>query len=369
MKQILYLIIIIEFLFFSCSLDNKKSEKYKISGTINGITTNKIYLGKYIDKKWLSIDSTYVINCKFSFTGNIDIPELYNIKLTENKGTTPFFLENSVINIVINVDSLINTEISGSLTQDIFILFSDKLKPFENKLENLYIEYRKAKNENNNELMSEIDIKYDSVIEQKNLFIKEFILKNNSTVVSPYLILKHLIYYIELEVLENMLDNFDISIIKSKYITKLHERVEILRKVAIGQPASEITLNDTSGNSFSLSSLKGNFVLIDFWASWSGSCRKENPNIVLIYNEFKNKNFKILGVSFDNKKDRWIKAINDDKLTWYHISELNGWNSSAAKLYGVNSIPHTVIVDTNGIIVAKNLSGEELKNKIIELVK
>jgi peroxiredoxin len=139
--------------------------------------------------------------------------------------------------------------------------------------------------------------------------------------------------------------------------------------VAVGSMAPDITMNDVNDKPFSLSQLKGKYVLVDFWASWCGPCRGENPNVLAAYNQFKNKNFTVLGVSLDKDKAQWLKAIQDDGLAWQHISDLKYWNSAAVGLYGFNGIPYNVLVDPQGKIVATNLRGEELGKKLGELVK
>jgi peroxiredoxin len=128
--------------------------------------------------------------------------------------------------------------------------------------------------------------------------------------------------------------------------------------------APDFSLPDTSGKTVSLSSFKGKYVLIDFWASWCGPCREENPNVVAAYNQFKNKNFTILGVSLDQNRDAWIKAINDDGLAWNHVSDLKFWNSEAASLYNVTGIPYNFLVDPNGNIIAENIRGPELMSTL-----
>ena len=154
------------------------------------------------------------------------------------------------------------------------------------------------------------------------------------------------------------------------FVQQRHQQVDVERKTAIGASAPEIELTDPKGNIRKLSSLKGKVVLIDFWASWCGPCRKENPNVVNIYGKYHDKGFEVFSVSLDKDKDGWLAAIAKDNLSWpNHVSDLKYWKSAGAAAYGVTSIPFTVLVDKKGKIVAKKLRGEELESKVKELCK
>jgi len=137
----------------------------------------------------------------------------------------------------------------------------------------------------------------------------------------------------------------------------------------LNKPAPDFTLPDVNGKPVSLSSFRGKYVLVDFWASWCPPCRAENPNVVNAYQQFKNKNFTILGVSLDKEKAPWLKAINDDKLNWTHLSDLKFWDSQVVPMYGIQGIPYNVLLDPNGVVVAENLRGEELERKLREVLK
>jgi peroxiredoxin len=170
--------------------------------------------------------------------------------------------------------------------------------------------------------------------------------------------------------IESIINGLDTNIAALPQIKSLKERVAIMKSVAVGQKAPNFTMNDVNGNPVALTSKIGSkLLLIDFWASWCIPCRKENPNVVKIYGEFHKKGFDIFGVSLDQKKEDWVKAIANDKLTWTHVSDLHYWDNEAAKLYAVNSIPANFLLDETGTIIGKNLRGDELYNKVKEILE
>ena len=173
----------------------------------------------------------------------------------------------------------------------------------------------------------------------------------------------------EADEIESMINGLDTAIASIPQMKNLKERAGLMKAVAIGQKAPDFTMNDIDGNAVSLSSKIGaRLLLLDFWAAWCGPCRQENPNVVKIYAEFHEKGFDVFGVSLDQKKEDWIRAIADDKLTWTHVSDLQYWNNAAASMYAVSRIPSNFLLDETGTIIGRNLRGADLYNKVNEVL-
>jgi peroxiredoxin len=259
-------------------------------------------------------------------------------------------------------------EIKGSKTQDEYQVYVDSNKPLSEKYSKNYTDYQAASEAGDTAKVAELEKLFDSIQDEMTSLQKEFVKNNPTSYVTPSILI-NLSYSMEPDEIETSINALDTAVAALPQIVTLKERVAVMKTVAVGQKAPDFTMNDVDGNPLTLSSKSGHkLLLVDFWAAWCGPCRQENPNVVKVYKEFNKKGFDVYGVSLDQKKEDWVKAIADDNLTWTHVSDLQYWSNAAAKLYAVNSIPANFLLDETGTIVARNLRGEDLYNKVKELL-
>ena len=348
----------------SCST---KNDKYTIQGTIADNDSVMVYLQKPGSDGWEKLDSAKVINGNFTFNGAVTMPEMLYLSLNENEVSVPLFIENADINVQIYPDSADKSIVQGSESHDIYMKYVAMDKSIMKKMEEVYNAWKTAKDAGDTLTMKKNDLLSEEIDKEMKAQLIAFVKENNKTPVSPYLITRNS-WQFDLPELENLLGVLDPTMKTSTYYEAIEKRIGVLRSVSIGQFAPDFAQNDSTGNPISLSSLKGKILLVDFWAAWCGPCRAENPNVVRAWQKYKDKGFEVLGVSFDTDRNKWIKAIKDDKLTWTHVSDLKGWGNEAGKLYGINSIPANVLLDKDQKIIASGLRGEELFKKLEELL-
>jgi peroxiredoxin len=342
---------------------------YRITCNITGAEGVALILQQNVNGRMVNTDTAVIVKGTFTITGgSVEYPEMVNLITPDRKKNISFYLENSDITISGKLETLNNSKITGSKTQDELIPITEFIKPLGEKYNAKNAELQAATKAGNSEKVNEIRKEMDKMMKDVLAFELDFI-KNNPGSFAVPAILRSLAPNMQTTELEAIISAMDPAVARTPAITELKARITILKNVDIGKKAPDFTMNNQQGIPVSLSSKIGaNVLLIDFWAAWCSPCRAENPNVVKVYNEFNSKGFDIFGVSLDRSGTDWNKAISDDKLTWTHVSDLQYWNNSAAKLYGVNSIPANFLLDKDGIIIARNLRGEALYNKVKEML-
>ena len=365
MKNFICLLVFFSF-FFNCTAQDRH---YEITGRIEGAEGVKFILQVNAGGKMINLDTAIVANGMFKITGgSIEYPVTANLITADRKKGLSFYLENSNITISGKLESLSEVKITGSKTQDEILPLSEYLKPMGEKYRIKNSEFQTVSKTGDTARINELRRQLSAMLTQAQEVELKFVKNNPASFAAPE-ILRNLVTNMQTTEIESIINAMDPAVARTPIIMEIKSRINILKSVDIGKRAPDFTLNDPQGKQVSLSSKMGSkLLLIDFWAAWCSPCRGENPNVVKVWKEFNKKGFDVFGVSLDQEKEDWLKAIADDKLTWTHVSDLKYWNNAAAKLYGVNSIPANFLLDKNGIIVGKNLRGEELYNKVKELI-
>lgn len=380
MKKIISLLIVCIVL-TSCKSDPQvETDGYVINGTAPGVFNGvRAYL-KTVDNQQREIikDTAIIMDEKFTFKGEVTSPQLWHLTINSVAGRLPIIIENGEFTISVNPDNLAGSTISGSKSNDALTTYMHHAQELTNKRNTLIAE--------NSALIKSEDKSENARIATEIRDINQVLINYPTDFIS-----EHPDNYFSLVLMESLIatPNSDLKVIEQKFNTMTSDlkSSEFGQRVAgqleakmlhmakfgaldIGKVAPDFSAPTPDGNTLALSDIRGKVTIIDFWASWCGPCRKENPNVVKVFQKYHDKGLEIINVSLDRPghKDRWLKAIKDDNLTWHHVSNLNYFNDPIAKLYNINSIPATYILDESGKIVAKNLRGLALDAKIGELL-
>jgi peroxiredoxin len=384
MKKIVFLALL-ALTIFSCS--KVKKGEYLISGKAKGIANGKMVVLKKQNEFGMvvSVDSAKVKDGKFELKGKVKEPSMLAIFIQGVQQPIPFILETGEIDVKVDKDSIWKSEIGGTTSNNSFQKFNVKLNSIQKKMmafQNKNMKkFMEAQQKKDNATIEKLKKEYSNFEKEKEDFMNTYPEHNKDS-------------YISLLLVQNMFNSptFEINKVKKTFnnldaslkATKIGKDIEAKLKTIennhkiqakasgsaeVGKQAPNFSAKNPQGSEVSLKQSLGKVTIIDFWASWCGPCRKEMPNVVAIYNELHSKGLNIIGVSLDKDLTKWNEAIAKDKITWTQVSNLKKWEEPIAKQYGVQQIPTTFILDASGKIIAKDLSGEELKAKVLELLK
>ena len=356
------------------SCNNLKDNEFLISGTANGIENGKKVFVEIQDENGVIAKDTGVIeNGKFELKGSTDNIDLGFIRIENEKINLPIILEEGKIKINIVKDSLQKSTIEGTSNIDKFQKFNnesvailEKVKKFEKENNP---KMQKALTENDTVTVNKIKKEYKNFQNDMNDYSKTFI-KNNPDAFISVLLLENFLMreYIPATEIKSFYDKLDKKLVNTKSAQNIKKTLDLMLAVVVGKPAPKFSAKSPEGKLISLDESLGKVTIVDFWASWCAPCRKENPNVVALYNEYHSKGLNIIGVSLDQDAKKWKDAIAKDNLSWIHVSNLKYWDEPIGKQYGISSIPATFILDAKGNIVAKDLRGDALRAKVKELL-
>jgi peroxiredoxin len=358
------------------SCGNKKNNgSFELKGKLINTNGETIYLEKLSSTQPIVVDSALINDAgEFEFIQYQPKIGFYRIKLNAQNFAMLVLDSADKVNITGDLKDLANTyKTEGSPETKLFLEYQDIAKMRDMRLDSLnkvfqmLMEGKKMDNQRMDSISELFKAPYEAIVNPSNEHLGEKIKQNNNMYASIMAI-----QALETDKFVSVYEALDKGLTskfpEDRNVKMFHDVFVKAVASSIGQVAPEINLPSLNGTEIKLSSLKGKIVLIDFWASWCGPCRKEMPNVVKAYAKFKSKGFEIYGVSLDDSKDRWEEAVAKDGITWPQVSDLRKWDGEVVRNYNINSIPFTVLLDRDGKIIAKNLRGEELEKKLVEVL-
>jgi len=385
MKKIIVLLSLVSVLVSCEKKEPLPPNTYKINvsapGVLNGIRAHI----KIIDnrRQEINIDTAMVVNEQFTFTGKVNNSAIRILSVNGVNGSLAFILEPGELDVELYKDSIQFSKVEGTINNELFNDYKKNYRALNDKVNKTRSERITAKQNNDTITQEQKHIEFQTLVQQRLDYPHDFIDENPDKEVSLLILESQLIGGNQnmTRFKKNVADLDDIINKNASYKfigQKLNSFIAIKEaeeRVSIGKKAPDFKSTTPDGDIISLEDIRGKATIIDFWAAWCGPCRRENPNLVRIYEKYHDKGLEIIGVGLDGRsnqpdpKQSWKKAIEDDNLTWHQVSSLMYFRDPVAELYNINSIPAAFILDENGIIVAKKLRGQALENKIAELLE
>ena len=384
MRKIVLSVLMISLL---ASCENKENKSFNVSGVLRNAPSKVVYIEESditTGKKTLKDSSAIAADGKFSISLNATKDAVYNL-LLQNDVSQFVTLINDASKINVDADFTNRTDfynVTGSKASKSIQEYLAKISGMQKDRFNIYFQVDSIKRNNGDStLAANLNKQEKQITNDEKTFTQQIVQQATNSSLALFILSTYQGMARDPNFRVNGFTDTEVVGLLTDVLNKFPERTDIAgirnsvessipKTIWVGKPAPEISLPDTEGKTVKLSSFRGKYVLVDFWASWCGPCRRENPNVVQAFNQFKNKNFTILGVSLDRpgQKENWIRAIKEDNLTWTHISDLKFWQSEVVPVYQVGSIPFNVLVDPDGKVVAENLRGNALEQKLSELL-
>ncbi|MEG2277645.1 MAG: TlpA disulfide reductase family protein [Odoribacter sp.] len=350
--------------------EKEKIEGYIIEGHISGEYNGKVYLTSEdgIHGNQTNIDSCEVVNGNYTFKGpKVDVVTMHFIKSKDGQ-LTPLFLENGKIRIEGRAESFLWATVVGTVNNDIRRLHDYQVRfVTDSVLYATLIEWGKYGRRDMKFESAEFDRRTKLINNRKLNIEREMVKRYKDDVFAPFIIMFEMVADVSTNELKSLRQSLDSSLNTHPYMKYMDEYIAT-QSFKEGSVAYNFTIPDVDGNPIELKNYKGKYVLLDFWASWCGPCRKEMPNVVKLYKECKGQDFEIIGISLDGKKSDWVNAIKELGMKWPQCSDLQRWNSTVVRKYNVNAVPTTVLINPEGVVVAIDLRGEKLAAKVKELI-
>jgi len=345
---------------------------YVINGEVTGAEGQTVSLKQYRNLQPAEVATTTVKDGKFTIRGNAPYPEFCMLYVGD-QGPVQFFVENSNIRILVDMKNIEQSKVTGSKENDVFMEFVNGSGQYAQQQKKLYNSYEALSTSSvaTQEAVMNIRMQLEKLNTDYSTFIINTLQKNSGKVSSAFIVVaNNMMQSLNLSQLEQIAKGFDAKTDQSQWVKMIKDHILSLKRASVGQPFPDITLKTPDDKPISISDYagKGKYVLLDFWAAWCGPCRQANPRVVELYKRYKDRGFEIVGISLDQSKEAWVKAIKDDNLTWPQMSDLGYWQSAAAKLYSVSSIPHMVLLGKDGKIIAKGIYVDELTARLADLL-